>query len=735
MKKSLLTVIGLATLGTAFAQVPSPSWTISQNAGFPIPSAGIRFMDAVDQNVAWVSGYDGTAPSRNYNWVSRTTNGGTSWSSNVVWTGTNTVVGDTNVYVMANLEGIDANTAWVSAYKKPGEKGGIFRTINGGTSWQNMTAAGMYTNSAAFCNLVCFVTPLVGITQGDPIGASLEFEIWRTVDGGTTWSQIPGANIPNPNNVNEYGIVNVYTKQGNNNIWFGTNQGRIFYSNDAGLTWNVSQVPTSNNPSAYITDIAFTSPLNGVATVIISGSATFEMYNTTDGGVTWTAITPVSASVGRNELSVVPGTNYLVSAGAGTGNTLISYSSDNGVTWTDWGSTGIQYLTIDFSDASTGWAGGFSDPANAADGGIWKYNGPTLVSGSLPPTSNFSLPAVICSAGASTTVTPTENSTGTAPLSYSWSASAGVAFSSSTIPTPVITFTANGTYTVMLEVTNTVTSNISWQIVNVSTCSTPSAGFSLPTATTLCNSLVHTFTNTSTGSPTPTYTWSTSPSTGVNITPSAFATNASISFTAPGVYSVTLLASNAQGTNAVTQTVTIANCAPNASFVLPAQTCTGTALTMTNTTSTAFGANTYSWSVVPSPGSISNVTAPSPTITFANANTYTVTLKATNNSGSTTLSQTITVNTCVGIAENSVLSAFIDVYPNPATDHVSVKMPAGFQDAYSLTLTNLLGKVVYVENVSNKENATIRLTGLSKGIYFLTAESKGQKATRKVVVE
>ncbi|MCX8080209.1 MAG: hypothetical protein N3F09_03120, partial [Bacteroidia bacterium] len=193
MKKiysSLLSIVSMAL----WAQAPqvSPSWSIIQSPNFNLPQySGVRFLDAVDPNVVWAIGYDGTAPNRNYCFFSRTTNGGNTWNSGVVFSSTaNPTIGDTNTYVIANMEGIDANTAWVSAYlKQTQNKGGIFRTTNGGTSWTNMTftAAGMYTHAASFCNFVTFVDPTVGITQGDANPFTMnEFEIWRTTDGGVT---------------------------------------------------------------------------------------------------------------------------------------------------------------------------------------------------------------------------------------------------------------------------------------------------------------------------------------------------------------------------------------------------------------------------------------------------------------------------------------------------------------------------------------------------------------------
>ena len=77
MKKQLLSIFTVLSISTLLAQVPSPSWTISQNASFSITSAGHKFLDVVDANVVWLAGYNGVAPGQNVNWFSRTINGGT----------------------------------------------------------------------------------------------------------------------------------------------------------------------------------------------------------------------------------------------------------------------------------------------------------------------------------------------------------------------------------------------------------------------------------------------------------------------------------------------------------------------------------------------------------------------------------------------------------------------------------------------------------------------------------
>ncbi len=545
MKKNLLTILGAAGILTVGAQ--SANWQLLQNTTYTFASGSCKYLDVVSSNVVWGAGYSGAAVSQNHCDYTKTTNGGTSFSGGQIYA-------DTNTYVLANMEGIDANTAWVSAYMKSSQAmGAIHRTTNGGTTWQNMTAPGMYTNSASFCNIVSFVTNSVGITMGDAhSGIANEYEIWRTTDGGTTWALVPGANIPNPTS-GEYGLVNVYEKQGTSNFWFGTNKGRVFRSTDAGATWSVSILPSTPSASINVSDIAFSSATRGVclATNTSSNPAVFEQFVTNDGGVTWTKINNISPLLGRNDIAGIPGTGVFVSAAnttsvANSGG--LSYSSDGGITWTSFGNAGTPFLTIDFADANSGWAGTFQ--SGPATGGIFKYQGSTAV---------FALPATsVCLGTPNTTLTPTNLSIGT-PTGYAWTASSpGVSFSSATASVPVITFTTTGTYTISLMAADAFTTTMSSQVINIIPCVAPTATFNL-LAVQACSNIVITTNNTSSGAPNPTYQWSVTPAAGVTVTPSFTVTNPVFQFPA-GNYTVTLRATNLNGSVTTTQTFTSLNC-------------------------------------------------------------------------------------------------------------------------------------------------------------------------------
>lgn len=637
MKKQLLTIFSAMAVSATFAQVVSPSWQTLQNTSYTMAaSASCKFLDVVSPSVVWGVGYSGAGVSANFNDFTRTTNAGVSFSGGNIYA-------DTNTYVIANLDGIDANTAWVSAYEKLGQnKGAIHKTTNGGTTWTNMTAPGMYTNAAAFCNIVAFTTPSVGITMGDPnAGNANEFEIWRTADAGATWTIVPGANIPNPTS-GEYGLVNIYTKWGTSNFWYGTNKGRIFRSTDAGLTWNAAVLPGTPTASLNVNDIAFTTSLTGVAYVYNSSTtpSTFEEYVTSDGGVTWTKITTIDPLLGKNDICAVPGTNIFVST-ANTptvSNTGLSYSKDNGVTWTSFGSSAIPYLQVDFFDQYSGWAGTFQ--SGLATGGIYKFNGPTSI---------FSLPSSsVCLVGPTATMVANNMSIGNTGT-YTWTAlgGSGVSLSSSTATNPTITYTANGTYTISLLSSNAFTTNTSSQVVTVVSCVAPAAAFNMASST--CTGAAISSTNTTTGSATLSYTWSVSPSTGVTITPNAIATN--------------------------------------------------------------------------------------PSFNFANAGTYTITLNASNPVGNASTTKTVSVSTCVGLTENSSLVNNVKLYPNPTKDLVTISLPHSNSE-YNLTITDVLGSIIYNQKTSKNSNEVqVNLSGKSNGIYFITIEGNSEKITKKIIVE
>ena len=141
MKKILLTGFALVSMLSQ-----AQSW-VPQGTKFPV-NFGVDEIDIVDANTVWIFAYDGSGAGTYPKIVSRTTNGGTTWTANnITGPGSNTLVSD--------LSAIDGNTAWVvTAPASAGTNANrIWKTTNGGTSWTQQTVG--YT-SGSFANHIYF---------------------------------------------------------------------------------------------------------------------------------------------------------------------------------------------------------------------------------------------------------------------------------------------------------------------------------------------------------------------------------------------------------------------------------------------------------------------------------------------------------------------------------------------------------------------------------------------------
>lgn len=303
--------------------VPSgiPGWT-TQTSGITTALYSVR---AVSGSVAWAAGAGGV--------VLRTTDGGGTWTN--VGGG---AIGSMDLY---NIDALNATTAFVTG--TPSTVTYIFRTTNGGTSWDTV-----FTQSGGFINAIRMFNASNGIAQGDPVTG--KWTILQTTDGGTTWART----ATEPTQVGtEAGSNNGLEAIGSTHIWFITSNStppKVYRTTDGGATWNSGFLPGS---ATFTAGLAFLNTQIGIA-----GANNGTAARTTDGGATWNPIT-----VGTT------GTIYgMAKAGTldfwATRDTTIQVSKDRGVTWTQ-----------DFSDATSGtiWHTNFVTSGNIAKG--WTVTG------------------------------------------------------------------------------------------------------------------------------------------------------------------------------------------------------------------------------------------------------------------------------------------------------------------------------------------------------------------------
>lgn len=155
-------------------------------------------MDFLDANVGLVAGYQ---VSSGHGGIFKTTDGGLTWQ----WaldTASNDVV-----YLTDQIAIADAGT-------------GIMRTTNGGATWQN--TGGFITTG---------VTDIAKVDSNTLVGVSSAGDIWRTADGGFTWEQrkVGDGALPADWSVEFSDSLHGYVVG---------DSGTILVSSDGGLNWS-----------------------------------------------------------------------------------------------------------------------------------------------------------------------------------------------------------------------------------------------------------------------------------------------------------------------------------------------------------------------------------------------------------------------------------------------------------------------------------------------------------------
>lgn len=91
----------------------------------------------------------------------------------------------------------------------------------------------------------------------------------------------------------------------------------------------------------------------------------------------------------------------------------------------------------------------------------------------------------------------------------------------------------------------------------------------------------------------------------------------------------------------------------------------------------------------------------------------------------------IVVTCTAGIPSNN--DVILNVYPNPASQTITIDNPMFDGGQYQLYLTNLLGEVIISTN-SNTQKTFLDISSLANGSYLLRVVQNGREAVKKVMV-
>jgi photosystem II stability/assembly factor-like uncharacterized protein len=279
--------------------------------------------------------------------VLRTTNKGATWQS----------VGPpgTEALQFRDIEAFDKDTAVILSIgdpPPPPDSFRIYRTTDGGQTW---SLAFQNEEPTAFYDCITFFDKHRGLALSDPING--RFRILATSDGGRSW-HIVDAEMP-PALPGEFAFAasgQCITTAGGRDAWFGTGGdavARVFHSDDRGQTWTVSSTPIRSDSTAGINALAFRDPRHGLAAggdFELPAASPDALALSDDAGEDWQLVDDAPDQY-RSGATWVTGREAII-----VGPTGSDASFDRGRTWHQFDSG--SFHTVDCAGGHACWASG-----------------------------------------------------------------------------------------------------------------------------------------------------------------------------------------------------------------------------------------------------------------------------------------------------------------------------------------------------------------------------------------
>lgn len=195
-----------------------------------------------------------------------------------------------------------------------------------------------------------------------------------------------------------------------------------------------------------------------------------------------------------------------------------------------------------------------------------------------------------------------------------------------------------------------------------------------------------------------------------------------VCYTAAGTYPVTLIATNANGSDTIEYTNYINVAAPPTSAGFSYQQINNYTVEFTANNN---GATTYSWLY----NNVEFATGATASYNFPSEDYYTIKLISANSCGSDTVSMQIFVMKIGGTGVDETMLKGINLYPNPAQNLLQIQTT----QPVNYTVYDVVGKQLLSGNTTG--NTTLDISALNKGLYIIRFAANGKQAVMKVVKE
>jgi len=332
---------------TTPTEVPTPTET-STATNEPSPALPVDTSSEIF-TINMFSPDDGWALTRYGAHILRTEDGGLTWL-------------DATPPVLSPLSALnlqpffwDADTAWFTPYRYSG--GVLFHTQDGGLTWSETPVP--FDNARTFFLDLSYGYALVSLGAG---AGSHYVALYRTLDGGATWTEVFSHEPGESKSLPESGTKNGITFRGVDHGWIGgsipmTDTFHFYATTDGGVTWaketDISTPPGINNAWLDVWQLTFVSASVAYLPVRSLDSAGDQLlvYRSADYGETWGYQNAVED--GR-ALDFITADEGWAAADFALYRTL-----DGGATWTVVPAVGISagtfFLDVEFVDDMHGW--------------------------------------------------------------------------------------------------------------------------------------------------------------------------------------------------------------------------------------------------------------------------------------------------------------------------------------------------------------------------------------------
>ena len=285
-----------------------------------------------------------------------TTDGGKTWKA--------AVVPGAEALQFRDVQGVSEKVAYLQSIGDNPTDFRIYKTVDGGTTW---TMQFQNQNPGAFYDCFAFWTPRRGISHSDSVNGV--FPDLRTTNG-RTWHDI-SSNMPPalPGEASFAASGTCVATQGARNAWIatgGSTTARILSTRDGGHTWNAFETPLVSSPSSGAFTVDFRDPWHGIVgggDLDPTDPNNAATATSDDGGRTWNLTNPPPVT------GAIFGLSYVRRVGSGRnreadddGRAVVitanaggaAWSPDEGNTWfTLPGVTG--YWAVAFASPKAGW--------------------------------------------------------------------------------------------------------------------------------------------------------------------------------------------------------------------------------------------------------------------------------------------------------------------------------------------------------------------------------------------